>query len=186
MTDTELQPIPPAGLASRAGKLVVGGLQLMGCASVFQNVLYLREGRWDSGLWLFVIAAFWLLPFVVNLGFRRVLDWGRRPLWFSLGLLGVLIGIEAIRSGSAWAPPVTASILALTVYVHLHLGVSHILASVTGIDGCEMRVIPYYLSRWFGDGSVDLHLCPGWWTPLDRWEARWRAGRAAVGGGSGE
>lgn len=186
MTETEVQPIPPAGLASRAGKLLVGGLQLTGSASVLQHFSYLREGQWDPGLWFFVIAALWLLPFVVRLGFRRVFDWGWRPLWIVLGLLGVLIGVEAIRSGSIWTLPVTTSILVLTGYVHLHLGVSHLLAAVTGIDGCEMRVIPYYLSRWFGDGSVELHRCPGLWTPIDRWEARMRERRAVVGGGPGE
>ena len=185
MTELEVQSIPPAGLTSRVGKLLVGGLQLIGGASVSQHFAYLSEGRWDPGLWFFVVAAFWLLPFVVRIGFRRVFDWGWRPLWIVLGLFAALIGVEALRHGSIWTQPVTISALVLTLYVHLHLGVSHVLAAVAGIDGCEMRVIPYYLSRWFGDSSVKLHRCPGLWTPIDRWEARIR-GRHVAGEGSGQ
>ena len=186
MNELESKAIPPAGYVGRIGKLVLGGVQLLGCASVLQHFAYLREARWELGLWLFVGAAFWLFPFVVNLGFRRVVGWGRRPLWLALGALAVLIGVESLRHGSIWTPSVATSVLSLTVYLHLHLGASHVLAALTGIDGCEMRVIPYYLSRWFGDSSVELYRCPGLWTPIDRWEARTRERHAAAGGESGK
>ena len=179
--DVGRDSIPPAGVVGRAGKLLVGVLQLWGCFSVWQHFSYLQQGSWQVGLWLFVISALWLLKFVINLGFRRVLNLGYRPLWAALAVLAVLAGVEYYRVGSVWGIAVTTALLALTMYVHLHLGLSHVFAAITGIDGCEMRVIPYYLSRWFGDGRIALHRCPGMWTPLDRWEARLRGQEAFEG-----
>ena len=70
-------------------------------------------------------------------------------------------------------------LLAVTIYAHLHVGVSHLLAAVTGLRGCEMRVIPYYLTRMRGGAhEAELCLCPGFWTPIDRWEAKLRGAAA--------
>ena len=179
------EPIPPASISGRVGKLLVGSLQLLGCASVLLDFDYLQQNPWSvdsltmgqvAPLWIFVLFAFGLLRFTVNLGFRRPLNLGYRPLWIALGALVVVAGVEVLRTGAVWTPLLATLILTITLYVHLHLGLSHVLAAVTGIDGCEMRVIPYYLSRWLGSGSAELHICPGLWTPIDRWEQRLRSG----------
>ena len=55
------------------------------------------------------------------------------------------------------------------IYAHGHIGISNILAGMIGLKGCEMRVIPYLITRLAGSGT-ELALCPGVWTQLDRWE----------------
>ena len=51
------------------------------------------------------------------------------------------------QTGALWGSTVATYSLALAVYVHLHMGLCHVLAAVAGIPGCEMRIIPYFLSR---------------------------------------
>ena len=56
------------------------------------------------------------------------------------------------------------------IYAHGHIGISNVLAGIIGLHGCEMRVIPYLIERLAGS-NTELALCPGLWTPIDRWEA---------------
>ncbi len=56
------------------------------------------------------------------------------------------------------------------IYVHGHIGISNLLAGIFGLRRCEMRVIPYLIDRVAGK-DTQVALCPGLWTPIDRWEA---------------
>ena len=171
----ENQVIPPASITGRVLKLITGAVQVWYAVECVRLFGLMTHPSLKPGIWLFVVFALLLVPFSVNLGYRRILHLGRRPLWVVLGVAGLAMAWAWIRVGSPWGPTVAMWLLAVTIYVHLHVGVSHLLAAVTGLEGCEMRVIPYYLARMRGSSEeAELCLCPGFWTPIDRWEARWR------------
>ncbi len=60
--------------------------------------------------------------------------------------------------------------LVVAFFAHGHIGISNLLAGIIGLRGCEMRVIPYLIEQVAGS-DTELALCPGVWTPIDRWEA---------------
>lgn len=168
---SETTAIPPASWTGRVLKLVVGILQLWGVAQILFSFPALLTVTWNPTIWLFVALAFWLLPSAFGLGFARVRSVGRGPLWIALGVgVAMALGTMVLR-GELWGPPLTAYLLAVTVYAHLHVGLSHVLAAVVGTPGCEMRVLPYLVTRLTGRSEDQFHPCPGWWTPIDRWEA---------------
>lgn len=175
---SETTALPPASWTGRVLKLVIGALQLWGVTQIVVFFPSLLEASWNPTIWLFVVLAFWLLPFAIGLGFDRVRAVGRAPLWIALGT-GIALALASwTLRGEAWGTPLAAYLLAVTVYVHLHVGSSHVLAAIVGIPGCEMRVIPYLVTRLSrGSSTESFHPCPGWWTPLDRWEAGLRGSR---------
>ena len=169
------QEIPPASYTGRLGKLVVGAIQVWYAVECVRLFYVMTHPSLKPGIWLFVVFALWLVPFDVNLGYRRVLNLGYRPLWIVLGVAGLCAGWDWVSAGTPWGPTVGMWLLSVTIYVHLHVGGSHLLAAITGLKGCEMRVLPYYLTRLRGGAQqAELCLCPGFWTPMDRWEARLR------------
>lgn len=168
--------IPPASLTGRLGKLAVGAIQVwyaIECVRLFQPM---TRPSLRPGIWLFVLFALWIFPYAINLGFRRDLRLGRRPLYAVLGLAALFAAWDWISVGTPWGRSVAAWLLIVTIYTHLHVGVSHLLSAISGVRGCEMRVIPYYLARLRGSrASAELYLCPGFWTSIDRWEAGLRS-----------
>lgn len=124
----------------------------------------------SPGWWVAIASAFFLLPYVINIGFTRA--WGRWPQ-----LVIVLLGVAAafasfVQSGSFWGPPLGLLIFTFLLYVFGHLGVSFILAGTLATPGCEMRAIPHLKAVISGQGSAE-HYCPvGYITPLDNWEAK--------------
>ncbi len=166
--------IPPASIIGRIGKLLVGSFQIWGVVSIAPHFLDLRDGDWRTGLWIFVALAFYLVSFNVRLGFHRVLAVGNAPAGVALLLSAGLAGVQWLQTEAFWGSTVATYALGLAIAVHAHMGVCHVLAAVIGIPGCEMRVIPYLISRLRGKGEESFHLCPGMWTPIDRWEARLR------------
>jgi hypothetical protein len=60
-------------------------------------------------------------------------------------------------------------LMVAAIYAHGHIGISNLLAGFIGLRGCEMRVIPYLID-WVAGSNTELALCPGIWTPIDRWE----------------
>ena len=61
---------------------------------------------------------------VVNIGFN--VSWGRRPqIAFALVAV-VAFAIDLIAYGSLWAPPLAFVVFTTAVYVHAHLGISHV------------------------------------------------------------
>ena len=67
------------------------------------------------------------------------------------------------------ALPLAFVVFAMTMYVHTHLGISHVLSAILATPGCEMRAIPHLAALAFG-GNVAAQVCPGPWDDLDRWE----------------
>lgn len=171
----EGEAIPPASITGRVLKLITGAVQVWYAVECIRLFSVMTHPSLKPGIWLFVLFALALVPFSVNLGYRHILHLGRRPLWVVLGVAVLAMTWDWTQVGSPWGSAVAVWLLAVTIYVHLHVGVSHLLAAITGLKGCEMRVIPYYLARMRGaNAEAELYLCPGFWTPIDRWEARWR------------
>ncbi len=169
--------IPPASITGRVGKLVLGLFQLW---YSYQIVIYfaaladLSPAR-QPGVWIFVAVGWLLLSWDINLGLHRVLKLGQRPLWLALGMAALLAAWDWFQTRSVWGPAVAGFSLAVGVLVHTHMGLSHVLAAIAGFAGCEMRVIPSFLTKLRrGNEEAQLHLCPGMWTPIDRWEAKLR------------
>ena len=154
--------------------------QIQGVVSIIAHFSGLREGTWSTGLWGFVALAFYLSSFNIRRGLHRVLPVGNVPAGVALVVGFGLSGIQWLQSGAFWGPTVATYTLLLTLTVHLHMGICHLLAAVIGIPGCEMRVIPFLLARLRGGAASELEPCPGLWAPIDRWEARVRAGSRAV------
>jgi hypothetical protein len=65
------------------------------------------------------------------------------------------------------------STIVLVIGVHGYVGLSHVVAAILGLPGCELRMLAYFVAKARG-APAPLAACPGVWTPLDRWEARRR------------
>ena len=114
-----------------------------------------------------VLLAFAPLNFVVNIGFN--VSWGRRPQIAFLLIALAATAIDLVAYGSLWAPPLAFVVFAMTIYVHTHLGISHVLSAILATPGCEMRAIPHLAARVLGR-NVEAEACPVLWDSLDRWE----------------
>ena len=174
MSSTSPDKIPPASITGRIDKLLFGSFQLWGVFSIVPHFAELRDDDWATGLWIFVALAFYLVSFNVRLGLHRVLPFGNAPAGVALLVGAGLAGVQWLQSEAFWGSTVATYALVVAIAVHLHMGVCHILAAAIGIPGCEMRVLPYLISRLRGASPESFHLCPGLWTPIDRWEARLR------------
>ena len=121
----------------------------------------------------FVVAiafAFWLFPYVVNIGFSKA--WRRRPQVAVVVLLLAAAAASWVYYGGILGPPVGLVVFVWLIYVFGHLGVSFALAFVLVTPGCEMRAIPHLWTLLTGRATKE-HYCPG---PLDRID-KWEAGR---------
>ena len=114
-------------------------------------------------------VAFWLFPYVVNIGFSK--GWGR---WPQVAIILLLLAAAAgswVSYGGIFGPPVGLVMFVWLVYVFGHLGVSFALSSVLATPGCEMRAIPHLLSLVTGQEAKE-HYCPvGPLHRIDKWEA---------------
>ncbi len=118
--------------------------------------------------WAFIGFAFWLTPYVINIGFTR--NWKRRPQ-IAIALTGVLlIALDLALYGTWWAPPLGAFVWAWLAYFAAHLGFSFVLSALIGTPGCEMRSIPHLWTLITGRETKE-HYCPGILDAVDRWEA---------------
>ncbi len=163
------------GLIGRLGRLVVGLLQLQFVAVVLQNFAWVvSEAAFSdlSGLWLGVLLAFWFLPEAVNLGFSLL--WGRWPQGIFLLVAFVLGLYDLFQGGAFWGTPLAFWVAGISVYVHAHMGFSHVLSALLATPGCEMRAIPH-LYALTTHSAVESVLCPGPWDRLDHWERRGKA-----------
>ena len=113
-------------------------------------------------------VAFWLFPYVVNIGFSR--GWRRRPQGAIVLLLLAAAAASWIFNNSILGPPVGLVMFVWLIYVFGHLGVSFALASVLATPGCEMRAIPHLWTVVTGRMTQE-HYCPSALDRIDKWEA---------------
>ena len=171
--DANQESIPPAGAIGRLLRALAGGYQLY---FVWSAVYYLSALRYipiddQPFFWGITALGIYLLPWAMNLGFHKVLRIGRQ-WWFGALTLGALAaaGWNYQHYQSVWQPVLSTYLMVAAIYAHGHIGISNLLAGIIGLRGCEMRVIPYLIDRVAGK-DTELALCPGVWTPIDRWEA---------------
>ena len=125
-------------------------------------------GRMD--LWVFVIFAFWVTPYAVNIGFTQ--NWRRAPqVAVAVLASGALVSDLAVY-GTWWAPPLGVLVWVWLVYLSAHLGSSFVLSALVATPGCEMRAIPHLWSLATGRSTKE-HYCPGAFLDrIDRWETQ--------------
>lgn len=165
--------IPPASITGRVAKFMMGALQLQLVYTLVLNgmLVGVEQMPRNSMLWVAIILAYALISWTVNLGFGRA--WGAKPAAVAVLLTAVAALATYVLYGAVWGPPFALAVASVAVYVHGHMGLSHVLAAIMGTAGCEMRVIPQIWSRINGS-DPNLVLCPGIWTRIDLWEANLR------------
>ena len=170
--DVDRETIPAVGVIGRTLRTVLGGFQLYFVWSAVVYFSALRQLPFENQpvFWAVTALGIYLLPWAINLGFYKVLHIGRR-WWFGALAVGAVaaVGWNYLHYESVSQPVLSSYLMAAAIYAHGHIGISNLLAGIIGLRGCEMRVIPYLLERLAGS-ATELVLCPGLWTPLDRWE----------------
>ena len=123
--------------------------------------------------WMAVLLAFWVFPYVVNIGFTR--SWGRKPQVVVAGVAVVAILAGLALYGNWWAPPLEVLLLVWMIYTFGHLGFCFLMSGVLATPGCEMRAIPHLWTKLTGRATKE-HYCPGLLDPIDRFEREaWRS-----------
>lgn len=125
----------------------------------------------DWTWWAFMAVAFWLLPYVVNIGFTR--NWKRAPQLVLGAALALAIVADLAFWGTWWAPPLGALVWTWLAYFSGHLGGSFLVSALIATPGCEMRAFPHLRARIIGR-ETRAHHCPGFIDSVDRWEGRRR------------
>ena len=166
--------LAPAGAIGRVGKLMMGAAQLYAVYSLIRYWSFFTSNRAmeESLLWYLAPLSFGLVSWSVNLGFNR--KWGKRPFFVALGIAALALGADFVFYGAWFGPPLAWSLVLVSLYVHGHMGFSHVLAALIATPGCEMRAI-VHLASMISGGKASLCICPGFWTRLDEWEARRRS-----------
>ena len=171
--DNGKESIPAVGAIGRTLRVFTGGLQLY---FIWSAVTYFAALRYESledqpFFWAITALGIYFLPWVVNLGFHRVFH-VRRYWGFGALALGAVAAAAwgYLQYQNALQPVLAAYLMVAAIYAHGHIGISNVLAGFVGVKGCEMRAIPYLITHLLGSGT-ELALCPGIWTPLDRWES---------------
>lgn len=162
-----------AGPIGRLARLAVGTMQLYYVGAILTQIEFVKNSSPPRGVgfWIFVVSAFGLLSWTVNLAFLR--KWASRPFVVAMVVVLGAAGFDLFYYGSMWAPPLTMVIVAVTLYVHGHMGLCHVLAGLIATRGCEMRAIPHLIAMLRGRGA-QFQVCPGFWRPLDEWESNWK------------
>ncbi len=117
------------------------GIQLSGAAFlvyfVAQIVVGYRLGGSPSArdpmFWLALLAIPWVLPEVVNLGFR--LRWGRWPRYVFLALLLVGGAVDLARGAGLPGPAFGLVFFPIAAYAFGHLGLSFLVAAIDATPG---------------------------------------------------
>jgi hypothetical protein len=150
----------------------------IGCAYFVFATLYFSGDLFAStsvpkhlGLWSGFAGGFFLMPHVVNIGFGT--SWRRRPQIAVGVLVAAALAVDLAMYGRVWAPPLAVVMIAWSVYVFTHLGISFLLSAVIATPGCEMRALPHLFGLVTGRAAQE-HYCPG---PLDRIDA-WEKGKS--------
>ena len=175
---TERGSLEPPQIVGRIVRLLFGAGLLWGAYPLVVDGLYPRltsAQSWMSGsrppqdwtFYAFVLLAFYVTPYVVNIGFTK--NWRRRPQWVIAGGVVVFLGVDYAIYGTWWAGPLAVFVLLWLAYFAAHLGLSFVLSSVIATPGCEMRAIPHLWTLVTGRATKE-HYCPGLFDRLDKWE----------------
>ncbi len=123
-----------------------------------------------QGFWPWTIAAFYLFPYVINIGYGR--SWGPWPRIAVLAGGVVFASLSYFSSGQILGPWLIGFLLLWMLYVFAHLALSFLVAAVLATPGCEMRALPHLWGKLSGH-PVREHGCPvGPLAAIDRWESR--------------
>jgi hypothetical protein len=164
--------LPAPGPLGRIIRIGAGGWLLMTLVTLLTNYRILFAGEtvpshWT--FWVFVLIALQITPYVVNIGLGK--NWRRKPQFFVVAMSGILLVVDFIVFGTAWAPPLGLFLGLWLMYFSGHLGLSFVVSALLSTPGCEMRSLPDLRSRLFGGASVE-HYCPGPLDAIDRWERK--------------
>jgi hypothetical protein len=157
-------------LFGRLARLATGLAQLQLAWTLVRHpsVLFRDTPPTQIELIIAVALAFALLSWTINLGFQR--SWGSKPFRVAVAFAALAVGTSFALYGSWWGTPVATVLFVVTVYVHGHMGMCHVLAGLLGTPGCEMRAPAQVWAKI--RGSADSFVtCPGPWRHLDRWES---------------
>ena len=174
-TDLDMQPPGTLPRPGPIGRAVRYGLGLWALIYVTQLWLFRQDffhGDWRAvaGLLAGVPVGLYLVSYVVNIGWG--VDGKKWPLWISLALFALAGGLGWLVDGALASPIPGTLVFFWLLYVFEHLGISFVLAAMTGTPGCEMRAIPALIAHWRGRAANE-HCCPiGPLHALDEWEAR--------------
>lgn len=116
---------------------------------------------------LLIGILFWVLPYVVNIGWS--LNTKRLPQITVIGLSVLLGAFDYLSQGVVYGASLKVLTLVWVLYTAGHLGVCMLLAGLLATPGCEMRSIPHLWTRLTGRRTQE-HYCPGWLDNIDRWE----------------
>ena len=156
------------GPIGRIVRLLLGGWLLYGFWIFWTYPgLVVREELPHSSTWLWIAAALWLIPPVVNIGFG--INWRAWPRYVAGGIMLAWAIGNVVLEATGWSPGLGRFTWLFCLYVFGHLGLSFVLAAVIATPGCEMRAIPHLWSLLTGRETRE-HFCPGFLHGLDAWE----------------
>ncbi|MFP6616954.1 MAG: hypothetical protein VCB26_11170 [Candidatus Hydrogenedentota bacterium] len=163
--------VAPLRIIGRTARFMTGAAQLWFVYILFTNPGIITAPNAPSNLsyWIPVGLAFALLSWTVNLAFG--MKWGKWPSLIAAAVGFAAVGIDIAMYDSFWGVPLAAVVTVVSVYVHGHMGIGHVIAGIVATPGCEMKAIPHLISIVRGSSSQFV-ACPGVWAPLDRIEAR--------------
>ncbi len=159
------------GLWGRTLRIFIGAWQISFIYWMLLNFNSFVYGQ-PNLIWLpyfiGIAIAFRWLPEVVNLGFS--VSWGKQLRFaYVFFFLGAVV-LDLFLFGNMWGPPLGILLFLLGLYLHTHLGIAHILSGIIGTPGCEMRSYAHLATIILGKDPTEAAICPGMWTPLDKWE----------------
>jgi hypothetical protein len=158
------------GPIGRIGRFVLGAISSSFVISIlpfYSFFITVNPLNNSSPYFIGVLIAFLVLNDVVNIGFN--VSWSRRPQAIFLALVVLAIALDLLLYGSTWGPPLGVVLFLMSILTHLYLGTSHILAALIATPGCEMRSIPHLVAKLRGS-NIEVHVCPGHWDAVDKWE----------------
>ena len=117
---------------------------------------------------LMVLAALFIINYVVNIGFGR--SFGRWPSYVSIGAALLFAALSWLAFGTANHPMFGVALWLWLAYFYLHLGVSFVLAAAIATPGCEMRAIPELYGRITARETEEHHCPAAFITRIDAWE----------------
>ena len=163
--------LPRPGLVGRLARLVFGVLcfwYVFGLINVQDNMLD-ASGQIRAFIWNGILPGFFLVSYVINIGFSRA--WKKWPAAVSVGVFLLLAAYGYFTQGSFETLALASAVWVWEFYLFIHLGLSFLLSALLGTPGCEMRALHDLYSRLTGKPTKE-HYCPvGPLTAIDRWES---------------